>query len=91
MSLHAACGRGDTQAAIALIDRGASVNETNQDGDTPLHAAWLMKENPTKLVRVFQPTCLLGLFLFYHVTSLSLVLFPFFLWLWLCYHEASIK
>ena len=39
MSLHAACGRGDTQAAIALIERGASVNETNQDGDTPLHDA----------------------------------------------------
>jgi hypothetical protein len=39
MSLIGACGRGDTLAAIALIDRGASVNEKVQFGQTPLHLA----------------------------------------------------
>ena len=39
MSLHDACARGDTLAAIALIERGASVNEQDQFGRTPLHEA----------------------------------------------------
>jgi hypothetical protein len=39
MSLHDACRIGDTLAAIALIERGASVNEKDQIGWTPLHAA----------------------------------------------------
>ena len=39
MSLSDACARGDTPAAVALIERGATVNEKNQNGDTPLHEA----------------------------------------------------
>ena len=39
MSLHDACYSGDTPVAIALIERGESVNERDQDGRTPLHRA----------------------------------------------------
>jgi hypothetical protein len=37
--LNGACQRGDTLAAIALIERGASVNEKDRIGWTPLHLA----------------------------------------------------
>ena len=39
MYLHGACKSGDTLAAIALVDRGVSVNEKDQHGRTPLHFA----------------------------------------------------
>ena len=39
MSLHDACESGDTHSAIALIERGVSVNETDQYGWTPFHHA----------------------------------------------------
>jgi hypothetical protein len=37
--LHDACWSGDTLVAIALIERGASVNEKDRYGQTPLHYA----------------------------------------------------
>ena len=40
MSLHTACQSfGDTLAAIALIEKGADVNEKDIGGNTPLHYA----------------------------------------------------
>jgi ankyrin repeat protein len=39
MSLFDACERAHTPAAIDLIERGASVNEKNQNRETPLHYA----------------------------------------------------
>jgi hypothetical protein len=39
MSLHFACDLGKTHAAIALIERGANVNEKNTCGMTPLNCA----------------------------------------------------
>jgi ankyrin repeat protein len=38
-ALLAACGRGDAEAARALCDEGADVDERDVDGSTPLLAA----------------------------------------------------
>lgn len=38
-SLHAACDHGHSGIAKLLIDRGAGVNEVNDDGDTPICVA----------------------------------------------------
>ena len=49
MSLHYACESGDTLAAIALIERGANVNEKNQIGWNPLHFACLNSHSVTAI------------------------------------------
>ena len=44
MSLHYALFSGHTEVAMAMIDKGADMNASNNDGNTPLHLA-LENEN----------------------------------------------
>ena len=49
--LHKVAIWGDVDAAAVLLAHGAEINAAGEDGDTPLHRAFMAKVNKVKMIK----------------------------------------